>query len=65
MGHAILVPGYLYHVTVCRTLIPQPLIDLAEFLSSDNTLECFVPLSSIIHGRLGCLEVGTKLMGSL
>lgn len=57
MGHAILVTGYLYHVTVCRALIPQPLIDLAELLRSDKCLECIVPLSSTIHGRLGYLEV--------
>lgn len=38
MGHAILVPGYLYHVTVCRALIPQPLIDLAELLSTAELL---------------------------
>lgn len=57
MGQAILVPGYLYRVTVCRALIPQPLTDLAELLSSDNCLECFVPLSSTVHGRLGYLEV--------
>lgn len=57
MGHAVSVPGYLYRVRVCRALIPQPLIDLAELLSSDNYLECFVPLSSTVHGRLGYLEV--------
>lgn len=57
VGHAILVPGYLYCVTVCRALIPQPLIGLAELLSSDNCLECFVPLSSAARGRLGYLEV--------
>lgn len=56
MGHAILVPGYLYRVRVCRVLIPQPLVDLAELLSSDNCLECFVPLSGTVHGRLGYLE---------
>lgn len=57
MGHAILVPGYLYRVTVSRALIPQPLIDLAELLSSDNFLEHFVPLSSTVHGSLGYLKL--------
>ena len=37
VGHAIFVPGYLYCVTsLCRALLPQPLMDLAELLSSDN-----------------------------
>lgn len=36
VGHAIFVPGYLYHMTLCRAFLPQPLMDLAELLSSEN-----------------------------
>lgn len=36
MGHAIFVPGYLYRMTFCKALLPQPSIDLAELFSSDN-----------------------------
>lgn len=36
MCHAIFVPGYLYCVTLCRALLRQPLMDLAQLLSSDN-----------------------------
>lgn len=64
VGHAIFVSGYLYCVTLCRALLRQPLVDLAELLSSDNltawsalTLKEYIAWQAVVVQRF---RVGIK-----